>query len=89
MSRLRTENHSWINILRRRKRRRLRPRLKRSSTRTIVSLNTKHRRHKSNSRCHKYAMFKVGHTVGFLNLDIKAAITNQYLPFAEGFVSSP
>lgn len=53
---------SWINILRRRKRRRLkhRHRLKRSPTRTIVSVNSDYqRRRRSNSKCHKYARFQV------------------------------
>ena len=53
---------SWINILRKRKRRRLkrRHRLKRSPTRTIVSVNSDYeRRRRSNSKCHKYARFQV------------------------------
>ena len=55
---------SWINILRYRKNRRrikYRHRMKRSSsTRTIVSVNSDdNKRQKSNSKCHKYAMFEV------------------------------
>ena len=55
---------SWINILRKRNNRRrikYRHRMKRSSsTRTIVSVNSDdNKRQKSNSKCHKYAVFEV------------------------------
>ena len=58
------EESSWINILRKRNNRRrikYRHRMKRSSsTRTIVSVNTDdNKRQKSNSKCHKYAVFEV------------------------------
>ena len=59
-----SEEESWINILRNRKKRRkikYRHRMKRSSsTRTIVSVNSDNKgKRSSNSKCHKYAMFEV------------------------------
>ena len=55
---------SWIDILRTRKRKRRKyriVRLKRSPTRTIVSVKSdkKSRHVKSNTKCHKYARFQV------------------------------
>ena len=58
------EPYSWINILRKRKKgRNYLRRSKRSSHRTVMSLDTelKRRKYKRNSKCHKYAMFKVNH----------------------------
>ena len=48
---------SWVRVLR--KRRRGKRRLKRSSARTIVSLNTKYKKNHKYKKCHKYAVFRV------------------------------
>ena len=58
-----TQHGSWMGILRKRRRKKLpqqqRERIKRSPTRTIVSVNTEYKTLKKNKKCHKYAMFKV------------------------------
>ena len=58
-----TPHGSWMGILRKRRRKKLpqqqRGRIKRSPTRTIVSVNTEYQTLKKNKKCHKYAMFKV------------------------------
>ena len=61
-----TRHHpsSWIRFLRKRRRKKInqeegRGRIKRSPTRTIVSVNTEYQTLKKNKKCHKYAMFKV------------------------------
>ena len=58
-----TQHGSWMGILRKRRRKKLpqqqRGRIKRSPTRTIVSVNTEYQTLKKNKKCHKYAMFKV------------------------------
>ena len=57
------QHGSWMGILRKRRRKKLpkqqRGRIKRSPTRTIVSVNTEYKTLKKNKKCHKYAMFKV------------------------------
>ena len=59
-----TQHGSWMGILRKRRRKKLpqqqRGRIKRSPTRTIVSVNNpEYQTLKKNKKCHKYAMFKV------------------------------
>ena len=58
---MKIQEHSWTKILRKRRKQRSfnQRRTKRSSARTIVSLNTKHKTYHSNKKCHKYAVFKV------------------------------
>ena len=59
-----TQHGSWMGILRKRRRKKLpqqqRGRIKRSPTRTIVSVNNpEYKTLKKNKRCQKYAIFKV------------------------------
>ena len=59
-----TQHGSWMGILRKRRRKKLpqqqRGRIKRSPTRTIVSVNNpEYQTLKKNKKCQKYAMFKV------------------------------
>ena len=58
-----TQDDSWIRFLRKRRRKKLQQqrerRIKRSPTRTVVSVNSEYKSFKKNKKCHKYAMFKV------------------------------
>ena len=52
---------SWLKVLKKRREKSFHrtPRIKRSSARTIVSLNTTQTLTLNNKKCHKYAMFQV------------------------------
>ena len=59
-----TQDGFWIRYLRKRRRKKFQQqqrdsRVKRSPTRTIVSVNTEYKTFKKNKKCHKYAVFKV------------------------------